>query len=71
VTLRVRDNGGGISPGATNGGGLGLRIMRYRADAIGADLAIEPTPGGGTTVTCYVEQEVTHDAQPAENGFRA
>lgn len=71
VTLRVRDNGGGMPPGAASSGGLGLRIMRYRTDAIGADLAIEPTPGGGTTVTCSVEQEETHVAQPAQIGSRA
>ena len=71
VTLCVRDNGRGMPPGAVGSGGLGLRIMRYRADTIGADLAIEPAPGGGTTVTCCVEQEVSHEAQQAENGSRA
>jgi signal transduction histidine kinase len=34
--------------------GLGLDIMRYRANLIGATLAIESAPGRGATVTCLV-----------------
>jgi len=33
-------------------GGIGLRIMRHRADIIGAKLHIESPPGGGTRVSC-------------------
>jgi nitrate/nitrite-specific signal transduction histidine kinase len=31
---------------------MGLRIMRYRADLIGADLQVQPAPEKGTMVTC-------------------
>ena len=34
------------------GGGLGLKIMRYRASVIGAQLTILPREGGGTLVVC-------------------
>lgn len=56
VTLSVRDDGTGFSlKGEPDKGkphdGLGLSIMRYRADLLGAKLQIRSDPGG-TTVTC-------------------
>ncbi len=52
--LEVRDNGVGRQPNAGHAdtGGLGLRIMRHRANAIGAEFAIEDAPDGGTIVRC-------------------
>jgi signal transduction histidine kinase len=47
VTMEVRDNGAGFSPGE---GGLGIRLMRDRAARIGGELAVAPTDGG-TVVT--------------------
>lgn len=35
-----------------NGKGMGLRNMQYRANVIGASLAIEPRADGGTCVRC-------------------
>jgi nitrate/nitrite-specific signal transduction histidine kinase len=34
------------------GPGLGLQIMRYRSDLLGAALTIQSKPGRGTVVTC-------------------
>jgi nitrate/nitrite-specific signal transduction histidine kinase len=34
--------------------GMGLRIMNYRADVIGASLAFTAPENGGTMVTCTV-----------------
>lgn len=54
LVLRIRDDGRGISPEhveADVGGGLGLRIMRHRARAIGARLRFEPAESG-TIVSC-------------------
>jgi len=51
--LRVDDNGCGLAqlpPEAA--GGLGLRIMRYRAQMLGGDLVIESAAGGGASVRC-------------------
>jgi nitrate/nitrite-specific signal transduction histidine kinase len=31
---------------------MGLRIMKYRADVIGAALKVDKAPGGGTLVSC-------------------
>ncbi|HXJ59780.1 MAG TPA: PAS domain S-box protein [Verrucomicrobiae bacterium] len=51
-TLTVRDNGSGVSPLLEHLGGMGTRIMDYRARRIGATLAITAAPRGGTVVTC-------------------
>lgn len=50
--LAVRDNGIGISPGKTSGPGMGIRIMKYRARMMGAELTVQRHPGGGTEVSC-------------------
>ncbi len=54
VDLQIVDDGRGLSPQALRDEGLGFRIMRYRANMIGAILRVEPGEGSGTTVavTC-------------------
>jgi signal transduction histidine kinase len=57
AALDVRDDGAGFAPdadGAGPNGGLGLRGMRERVEALGGRLAVESTPGGGTTVAATV-----------------
>jgi PAS domain S-box-containing protein len=49
--LTIQDNGLGLPDPAPLAPGMGLRIMRYRADIIGATFAIE-SRSGGTTVRC-------------------
>jgi signal transduction histidine kinase len=52
VRLQVRDDGRGFSlQEAADGGGLGLRGMRERAQRIRGCLTIDSAPGQGTTVT--------------------
>jgi two-component system sensor histidine kinase UhpB len=53
VRLRVSDDGAGLNGSATNGGGI--RGMRERALAIGADLRVEQRAGGGTRVTLVAD----------------
>ncbi len=50
VTLRVSDDGCGLTEG--NSSGMGLHVMRHRASVIGAELTLESAPGKGTTVIC-------------------
>jgi signal transduction histidine kinase len=50
LTLTVSDDGVGIQ--RVRSDGVGLRIMRYRAWAIGASLAIESGLERGTLVRC-------------------
>jgi len=52
LTLRIWNNGAGFPVGASAEGGLGLRIMQYRAEMIGASLKISSVIGKGTTVAC-------------------
>lgn len=50
--VRVRDDGRGIAaaPAGADETHVGLRIMRERAARIGAEVTVEPAPGGGTEV---------------------
>lgn len=52
IELTVSDNGKGLS--GETGGGLGRRIMAYRAGLVGGALTISGPPGEGVTVTCRV-----------------
>ncbi|MEM9417955.1 MAG: PAS domain S-box protein [Planctomycetota bacterium] len=56
LTLSVKDDGVGIPPvperSSPPDSGLGLSIMRYRAEAIGATMTINSYPDAGTTVVC-------------------
>ena len=64
LTLRVEDDGIGLRPGPDRGvGGLGLQLMRYRADATGGDLTIDHPVSGGTVVTCRVPIQHQQDGQ--------
>ena len=50
VELGIRDNGRGFDPASVAPEHFGLRIMRERADTIGATLAVASAPGRGTQV---------------------
>ena len=53
LILRLRDNGQGFDPGATNGNdneGQGLLSMRSRAEKLGGELIVTSQPGGGTEI---------------------
>ena len=65
VRLRVHDNGSGFDPAHAQNGGMGLRIMQYRARIIGGSFDVSSTPGAGTTVTCTLPR--TADTQ-RDNG---
>lgn len=49
--VMVRDDGRGLETGARDGSGNGLRNLRRRAEAIGAELGIESRTGEGTEVS--------------------
>jgi two-component system CheB/CheR fusion protein len=52
ITLTILDNGSGISTAPKFAHGMGLRIMHYRARAIGGKLTIKSAPRKGTKVVC-------------------
>jgi signal transduction histidine kinase len=52
--LRVVDDGIGLVPMHINGKGMGLRIMSYRSELIGAKLDVRGRATKGTVVTCLL-----------------
>jgi two-component system, LuxR family, sensor kinase FixL len=52
LRLRIVDDGKGFPDVPPDDGGMGIRIMHYRARIIGASLEIRPAPNGGTMVIC-------------------
>jgi two-component system CheB/CheR fusion protein len=63
VELLVTDDGKGFDPKQLARGGMGLRIMRFRAQLVRGYLSVESRPGAGTTLRCrcpaMVDREVT------------
>jgi signal transduction histidine kinase len=58
LVVAVEDDGHGMPSDVELRGGMGLKIMRYRASIIGASLAIEPKDGGGTVVRCTLLRQL-------------
>lgn len=50
LSLRITDNGCGLS--GRKPSGIGLELMKYRASEIGAKITIESRRGRGVTITC-------------------
>ena len=70
VTLRVADDGAGLKQfQASAPVGTGLRIMRYRAQLIGAKLNVTPSYFDGTEVSCRFVCKRTPDGscEPADD----
>ena len=62
LVMTVKNDGLPFSAEAQHKNRMGLRIMNFRANTIGASLEIEPDNNSGTIVTC---------ALPVKNGSRA
>ena len=56
IELRISDNGIGLADPPPATGGMGLHIMKYRAQAVGGRLTVERAPRRGTIVSCFVPQ---------------
>jgi len=52
LTLTIRDDGAGVFPAKPTASNMGLKIMHYRANLIGAVLTIDAKRGHGTTIRC-------------------
>ena len=61
VVLRVRDDGVGLLGNWEQSPGMGIHLMRYRANLIGATFEVGRTPDRGTLVSC-----VWHRPMPLE-----
>jgi PAS domain S-box-containing protein len=62
VELLVIDDGKGFDPLQHARDGMGLRIMRYRAQLIGGYLSVESRPGAGTTLRCRCPVNLSKEA---------
>lgn len=54
IRLRVADNGTGFSKNWDSEGGLGVRIMQFRARLVGGNLEISDVPDKGAVITCTI-----------------
>jgi len=54
LLLRVSDNGSGIPKKLKSRSGLGLAIMKYRANMIGSELEITTSRNKGTQISCFL-----------------
>jgi signal transduction histidine kinase len=54
IRLQIMDNGKGFDLVRASAQGLGLATMKYRAHALGGQLWIDTSSGGGTSVTCVL-----------------
>jgi len=54
VSLSIADDGAGFSKTEKDLNGLGISIMRYRANVVGGEFEIEARAKGGTIVSCTV-----------------
>ena len=61
VELQVMDDGKGFDPLQPARGGMGLRIMRFRAQLVGGYLSVESRPAGGTTLRCRCPVKITRE----------
>ncbi len=67
LTLSVQDNGRGFDErNASNG--MGMKLMRYRAQMLGGDVSIANNPGGGVTVRCSCPHRAPRGGDAAPRG---
>ncbi len=60
LMLTVTDDGTGLPADARTKKGMGLRIMNYRADLIGAAFDIQNLPAGGVRAVCVLNPADAH-----------
>ena len=54
LVLEVRDDGRGFPDRFESSQGLGLNTMKYRAQVLGGELAVESTRHGGVSIRCAI-----------------
>ncbi len=62
ISLTVEDDGIGIQYPVDERKGMGLRIMRYRAEQIGGKLNVRRRGAGGTSITCVLTSSYSKDS---------
>jgi PAS domain S-box-containing protein len=69
--LVVRDDGVGFAPATTASRGMGIRIMKYRARMIGAEVRVGSCPGGGAEMVCEFTNDGKLETTPASSSALA
>jgi two-component system CheB/CheR fusion protein len=64
VVLTVKDNGRGLRKDLDKSQGMGQKIMRHRAETIGATLDIRNRPKGGVIMTCTLPTAASTPLRP-------
>jgi two-component system, chemotaxis family, CheB/CheR fusion protein len=54
ICVSIQDDGKGFVPSRRRQKGLGLHMMRYRANALGGELKVERRASGGMDITCVI-----------------
>jgi two-component system sensor kinase FixL len=54
LSMTITDDGVGLGQAASDGKGIGMQTMQYRARLIGGALEVRPGKSGGTSVVCRV-----------------
>jgi signal transduction histidine kinase len=67
LRLTITDDGVGFDPAGVTPDHIGLRIMRERAEAIGAQFNVESSPGEGTQVSVVWEWHGADPTAPQEH----
>lgn len=70
LRLVVADDGRGVDPAAGDAG-FGIGSMRQRAALLNGTLAVESTPGGGTSVVLELPTAQVHSQVGADDGQQA
>jgi PAS domain S-box-containing protein len=63
--LTIRDDGAGFRGVPANSPGMGLHIMRYRANMIGGMLQVGKNEGGGTSIDCLFPAKLKEESERA------
>jgi PAS domain S-box-containing protein len=71
LVLRITDDGIGLGKAASDGKGMGLRTMAYRASLIGGQLTVRPGDRGGSIVACVVRLKNTESANAEVSNGKA
>jgi PAS domain S-box-containing protein len=68
LTLCVQDNGRGFDERNATSNGMGMKLMRYRAQMLGGDVAISNNSGGGVVVRCTCPHRAPSGGDAAPRG---
>jgi PAS domain S-box-containing protein len=68
LTLMIRDDGRGLQVPISRRDGMGLKLMRYRAQMVEGTLEVANHPNGGLMVRCTCPHRVSGDSTSRSSG---